>query len=335
MHFLFKRFRNLANFLKIPLRTFLPAERRQVLRTRAHAGVVVLRRSLREIVWPEALFDKFGRIVAALSAISLIRLAFSVGLAAAFSTALEYYAILVNALLGWAQLYCQQLASVVGRYLSLNLEVRPYWKHIFILLGAYFFRSASTNYAYGYKGAAMLCLVWGAVVALAASVVASTIPFRVEDLHGNFILAIIVVAGIFLFDLGKQLFNATFIRERAAKIYGVPVWPWWEFFRPNALLCSAQAIGSIAFVWAVLRLQFVRSAQIPGIAALVCLIIGLVIYRLMIAAAEAGGLKRDDETWVHAFSRTNSAGIAVSILGLIFWTVVFLLASAGLKFYSL
>lgn len=290
---------------------------------------------LREVVWPPSLINKLGRILATLSVLSLIQYGFAFGLAATVTILLEYYDALVGVLLGWAQPYIQALVHRVAAPFDWGPQLLPHWKHVYVLLGAYFFRSAAVNYSYGYRGAAWFCGIWGAIVALGSSAAAGTISLREGHAGNNLTMAAIPVAGIFIFDMAKQLWNATFIREKAARVYGSPVWTWWEFARHNLLLVLAQTVGSLVFVWVVLRVPWVSRVPSPGLAALAFLVLAIVVYRVGVGAYEVKGLRRVDEAWSAAFWRTNSAGIVASILSLVFWTAVFLLASAGLKFYGL
>jgi hypothetical protein len=290
---------------------------------------------IREVVWPPGVGGKLGRILATLSALSLVQHGFTVGIAGTLRILLEYYDALVGALLGWAQPYIENLVQRLTAPMHWDLKVLPHWKHIFVLLTAYFFRSAAINWAYGYRGAARFCAVWGALVALTASVAAGTIGLAGSVPRKNLAMVAIPVAGIFVFDMAKQLWNATFIREQAARVYGREMWTWWEFFRPNLLLVLSQTVASLAIAWGVLQVPVVRQLPSPGLAALALLILGLALYRIGIGASEVKGLRKHGEAWSAAFWRTNSAGVGASLLGLTFWVTVFLLTNAGLRFYGL
>lgn len=254
----------------------------------------VMGRIIKEVVWPQGIFSKLGRVVGALSALALIQYGFEFGFAATVRVLMAYYDNLVSALLGWTQPYVVRLLVWVNAYFDWNLQLFPHWKHIFVLLSIYFFRSAAVNYSYGYPATATFGLIWGVIVALASSVAAGVVPFIGADKLSSLMVASIPIAGIFVFDLLKQVWNATFIRTRAAMIYQREKWTWWEFFRPNLYLVICQTLASFVLVWAVVQIPWVQGLSSPSLIALGLLIVALACYRIGIGAYEVKELRKEE-----------------------------------------
>lgn len=290
---------------------------------------------IREIIWPKGIFGKLGRVVGALSVLALIQYAFDYGFAATVMVLVEYYDNLVDALLGWATPYMDVFVVWVNSHLDFDLQLLGYWKHIFVLLGIYFFRAAAVNYSYGYPITATFGLILGFIVALGTSVAIGAWPIIGSSNVTNLLAAVIPITGIFIFDLIKQVWNATFIRAQAAEVYQREKWTWWEFFRPNLYLVISQALGSVLLVWMVLLIPWTQKMKSPPIFALGMLIVALALYRVGIGAYEVKELRKEGESWLSTFLRTNSAGIASAMFGLFFWVFIFILTSAGLRFYGL
>lgn len=292
-------------------------------------------RIIRDVIWPKGIFSKLGRILGALSAITLIQYGFNYGFATTVLLIVEYYDNLVHALLGWAEPYLVLLLAWININFDWTLKLFDHWRHIFVLLGIYFFRSAAVNYSYGYRSAAVFGFAIGFIIALATSVAAGSIPMLETTTRLTSIGAVIPIVGIFLFDVLKQLWNATFIRAQVAKVYENDKLTWWEFFRPNLYLVITQMLGSLIVVWVILRIPWVQELRSPTLFSIGILIVLLAFYRVGIGANEVRGLRKKGESWFYTFNRTASAGIATAMFGLFFWLGLFLFTSAGLRFYGL
>jgi hypothetical protein len=218
---------------------------------------------------------------------------------------------------------------------NFHLIIFSHWRHIFILLSIYFFRSAMINYSYGYKRTGYFTAMWGLIIALVVSLLLGSIP--VNEIRTRIMLGglLVPISGIFLFDLGRQVWITTFSRNIIADRYRVPHYSWWEYFKPNLILCLGQAIGSAVCVSIYLSIPFVKSSQSPILFSMALLILSIAIYRICLGIMESPKLRKEDSTKIAAFLRTHSAGLALSILSLLFWLFIFLITSAGLQFYDL
>jgi hypothetical protein len=241
----------------------------------------------------------------------------------------------VGVLLAWLQPLMRWMVEIVNSHFQLSLVIYPHWKHIFVFMTVYFFRAAAINYSYGYRSSGIFAFFWGAFIAFVIAGASGTIQSASGNNDLEFVAASIPIVGIFLYDLPKQLWDASFTREHVATIYNERVQGWWEFFKPNLYLIVNQMLWSVLLVWATLKIPIVESAKSPSLVSIAVLVFALALYRGIIGAIEVKGLKRESEPWLSAFNRTSGAGIAVSILGLFFWVAVFLISSAGLKFYGL
>lgn len=291
-------------------------------------------RLFRELFWPDGILGKLGRVSAVLSVVALIKYALDFGIAKILLVLLQWYDRFVRAALFWLKPLATNLADVVTKWLAIPLTLQEHWTHIFVLLWIYFFRDGSTKYAYGYKSAGVFAIVWGAVVAFGTAVGAGLIQIRDSGAQSQYFIAVAPVFGVLAYEIPKQIWDATFTRERVAQIYQTEVMTWWDYARPNLFLNLLQFFGGFT-----IGVIFVFTAQStiesPGLAAVAVLVVILALYRAGVAATEVRELRRPGDGWLFTFKRTSGAGVAVSIFGLLLWVFIFLMTNAGLQFYGL
>lgn len=294
-----------------------------------------MKRLLKEIIGKNSLGNILGKILAVFSVVSLIKKAFDKGFAYFFSVVIDYYNKLINALFGWADPFLASFVDYLNSIFELNLDLLSHWKHILVLLNIYFLRIASINFEYGYKKTGVFAGISGFIISFLASIIIGSISLNELNLLTVFKALLIPIFAIFLFDVLRQIWIATFSRIYIAGIYKTAPKSWWLFFKPNLFFCIFQALGSIIIAGLFLLIPFVKDSRSPFLFSLGLLVICLSIYRVFLAIAEIPKLMTDDKSLITSFLRSSSAGVGLSMISLFFWLFIFLLLNAGLQFFGL
>lgn len=288
----------------------------------------------RELLWPGGVLGKLGRLSAVLSVVALIKYALDFGVARTLVILIEWYDRFVKAALSWLKPLATSVAELIAAWLALPLNLHEHWNHVFVLLWVYFFRDGATKYSYGYRSAGVFAMVWGALVAFATAIATGLIPIKDSGAQNQYFMAVAPVFGVLAYEIPKQLWDATFTRDRVARIYQTEVMSWWDYARPNLFLNAFQFFGGFT-----IGVLFVFTAQSnirsPGLAAVAVLLVLVALYRAGVAASEVRELRREGDSWLFTFNRTSGAGVAVSVIGLLLWILIFLTTNAGLQFYGL
>ncbi|WP_203296537.1 hypothetical protein [Luteirhabdus pelagi] len=288
-----------------------------------------------DLLWPERVYAKLGRLLGLLSVLSLLKTGFSFGFAKVFEIILSYYKRIVEVTLGWLDPILNNLLNVLGEIFDFQLVINNHWKHIYILLGIYFFRSAEISYKYGYKKTGIFSLFWGIFVGLITSILVGSFDLQNNSYSYNFLVALLPVSGIFCFDLGRQVWISIYDRRMIADIFKEEEKSFQEFFLPIFRRLYAQLIGSIIFVAVMLSFSFLINSKSPFLFISGFLILGMGIYRIFVGISEVQLFKEENETWLEKFDRTSSSSIVKSMFGLIIWVLIFISSSAGLQSFGL
>lgn len=289
---------------------------------------------VREIVWPVGVVGKLGRVSAVLSVVALIQYAIDFGIAKTLLILTQWYDRFVKAALFWLEPLARAVAELVATWLEIPFTLQEQWKHIFVLLSIYVLRDGSTKYAYGYKSAGIFAMVWGTAVAFGTSIAVGMIEMNASRGATQYLTAVAPAFGLLAYEVPKQLWDATFTRDRVALIYQKEAVTWWDYARPNLFFNFFQFFGGFT-IGVIFVFAGSSAIDTPGLAAVAILVIVLALYRAAIAATEVRELRRQGDGWLFTFMRTSGAGVALSIFGLLLWIFVFLMTNAGLQFFGL
>jgi hypothetical protein len=177
--------------------------------------------------------------------------------------------------------------ALLREWFDIDLHVHPHWKHVFVLLGIYFFRDSRMFRKLGYYDVAAVSLVWGALVAFATSVIVGLIPLERGDMWSNFLIGAMPVAGFFVYILGPTFASALWRREDSARYLGGHAEPFWSYIWRRAKRNFLVLSVGVVFLGLCLvvppigdMLPAIRDVRSPGLVLLAVLILVLAAYWL-------------------------------------------------------
>jgi len=182
------------------------------------------------------------------------------------------YEVLVDAALGWADRTNADVVANVNAATGSDFSLRPHWKHVFVLLWLYF--GASVISSLGNPAGAAFRALWGSLVSLPTSVVASFAPL--EDTTSPQI-ALSFILGLFAYGVGLAAWLATlfpYSRDGERIPWG---WSFWYHlgppFRMTFLAVLLLAVGD----WAMTQQIFPKGLNF-GLTGLVATMLLLGVY---------------------------------------------------------
>ena len=296
---------------------------------------------IEKIAIPKSIPGLLGRVLAALSIVSLIRYGLEVGFSDALMLILVYYDNFLSAVFFWLEPFARALLSYLSSVIDYDLELFATWKHIFVLLWVYFFRDAATDLQRGFYGAAIFLFLWGICAAFLASVVAGSIEPVRGDWATNFAIAMVPALGALIFTVVRRFWHAVFLLEKdgetaPALIAGKSgLEAWWIAVRATIYRSSQRtAIGTI-FVAIFLLLPPMQSARNAGLISFAVLVFLLALYWLWLGRSVAAHQSEEANDWREIYWQQSASLMGASMMGAFFWTFVFLVANAGLSLIGL
>ena len=309
------------------------------------------------LLLPRNIPGVLGRIVGALSVTILIKHGFEFGVSRTFDLVFTYYDALLGLLFSWVEPYISVGLTWLGDLFSLNLNLHPHWKHIFVLIWIYFFRDAATDFQKGFFGSGVFLFVWGAIVALATSVASGVVAPVTGNWKAQFGIAFFPVLGAFFFTLPRRAWHVSFLRGRDGESKSPNDDPashpntifvsdrrtqptlkktmrWDDFLGTLFRAIARTVIGGIIIILG-LHTSPIREMKSPGIFLLGVLVFLLAIYWLCIGASRVGRNRKPGESWGQVFWNQSATQLGSSMIGVFFWSVIFIVSNAGLRVVGL
>lgn len=259
------------------------------------------------------MFRALGVITGTMSLVTLLWEGFSVGFGPVASLVLDYYQRLVALLLGWSEPYLRELSVNLGRYVGIEIDLYPHWKHVFVLLMLYVgacVKSTWTEYDGG-KAVSIFVCIWGVVVALVASVAAGTASL--EERSASVLIAAYPISAVVVFELGLTAIDAKYFRNEGIRFAAI-----------GAVLLLA---GSI-----VNGTTLLNGIPNVGLVVLITFVVILGLYWTLYGATDPQGV--GDTRW-KKFTSAAPTRLGLILLSSITGALLFLLLNAGLGLLGL
>lgn len=269
------------------------------------------------VVWGTA--GIIGAVFSSVSMANLLQQAFQIGWRKPFAAIMSFYERCLETLFGWADEPIRAMLGEVSAALGIHVEAYPHWKHVFVLMVAYFGLQVRINSQGAKYANVWMTLVLGPVLAVAGSVGYGTAPLATVDF-----LPTAFLAPIFALTLYGVV--ASFITA----LFHPPVNAAWQsvaFYYLRTEVLATVASGAAAFfigLWAGNE-----ELSNPTLLALGAFISFLALY-LLARGVYLGFADRRSESWGQRFRRSASARFGIAFLAMMGGAALFLLSNAGL-----
>jgi len=258
-----------------------------------------------------------GLFFSALSVVLLIQEGLEVGVVAPLHRLLDYYKAALDFLLSWADPFVARFVETIKSLVLVNLQFNPWWKYLFVPMWLYFCAAAVTTLsAQRSIPYAIFDATIGAVIALASSATASTMPINTASSIPVFIVALGFVVFGFAEITWHSLFHTPSNQNR-----------WTKLLRFSA----AYPLGNAVAAAAVVALS-AKSADlgyiIPAVAQLLCIVI-LMAFRNILAAFYGATFERQPGArWLQSLLAYGTFIHGFRVLIVIFGAILFIILGA-------
>jgi hypothetical protein len=297
--------------------------------------LVIGRDLVGRVFWPPTFGEKCGRAISAMSVLTLIRHGFSYGFGTTLLLVLEYYNKVVAATIGRLHPIVAEWLAGLSSYWGWHVVLYPHWRHIFILMGIYFFRDAGTDFGAGIPVTGVFRLLLGFTIAFVCAVSVGTIPLSNGSLLSPFLIAAIPVLGTYAYDVIDSIWGSTFLRERWALLHHRPKLTWWNDFRDDLISDTRRTVIGLVLLIAILQVPIIQHAVSPGLSALAVLVVLFVFYWLWLGASYVSETRNEGEPWLNAFWRSGEAKLGAAMFGVFLWGGAFIVINTGLSLIGL
>lgn len=286
-------------------------------------------------IYSEDIFGNIGRMLGAFSLISLIRHGINISFSDVLLAIINQYDSIVDIILGWATPILQIIIDKINQSINIHLTLYEHWKHIFILIGIYLFREASSSYAIGFRVTSYFKTILSIIITTLTSIITGLLSLSSGNMFDQFFIAFIPILGIIIYDIIDNIWSVTFLREYWANQYHVPCPTWWSDFKQNLIWVAHRNVAAIAILIIGLQIPLIRHTDSPGVVMLTLLIFLMSFYWFWRGISNVKFVRRENDNWEIALWRTGYAHIGAAMLGVFFWVGVFTIANAGLRFYGM
>lgn len=278
-------------------------------------------------------------ILGTLSAAKLIEHAYHLGFGPTLQIVLDYFERLAAVVFSPSEPLIKEALANLRDLIGWDAQLYPHWKHIFVLMMIYFTARFRAFWSIGEYASAILLLIVGLVVAIAASVAAGTVPIipgADKVVMSNMLMAVYPVAGAMIFDLAEITRASISRHEVMAARLDRP-----DLTRSECFFFLARKVA-IRFAFASLLLligtqassvPILRDMPSPGITILGLLIVNLSFYWLYQGAQSALRTMRYENidptlrNFVVQFFELTSTRVGLLIL----WTICSVLSLIALS----
>jgi hypothetical protein len=266
-------------------------------------------------------FGWLGMIFGAVSIVMLAVHGFQVGLVPALEPLVAFYEKTTQVVFGWAEPWINSALASAREWIGYNLTVHPHWKHVLVLLILYFSRNVAITRTTRGLASAIVRAIWAVFVAVLTSVGVGVIALA-HDFQSSALIALIPVAGVTLFDLGNDIWGATFFRSSDTG--------WWQHFFFESRLVFMRAVAATAIVVAGLNWPPLMRMENPGLVLLGVLVVLFSFYWIWLGTLWPARNRSGDQ-WRNTVGREGAMRLGLSMLGAFAGAIAFLAVNAGLQ----
>lgn len=249
------------------------------------------------------MFRALGIIAGVFSLSLLVWKGFHIELGPFMVLVLDVYAREASAFFGLAEPSIKAALLFLEKWVRIDIDLYPHWKHAFVLMFLIFGAIARTAWWSGDKPRAIFLFCWGTIVALLAGTAAGTV--ELDGAVSNMLMAFWPIMGVVVFYLGLDAWIALF--EGFDDFTSLAWWIITRIALPGLVLLVAGT--------QIERIPGLHDVETPGLVLLTSLVLIQALFFLWqgVAYPEGGG----DTRWQQTINDgdTHTALDMLSIIG--------------------
>lgn len=293
-------------------------------------------------IFPEKTTALLGVVLGGISIIALINHTLQVGLSETFLLIINWYDRFLSVALGWMQPYLESvLRWLFSFFVSIDFELNPHWKHIFVVMNLYFMRNVFSyvreNGAVRDWTSTITVLVISIVVSLVVSGVTGT--FSATGFQDNLIIAWTPLIGFYLYDVIERVCTVLLIAPKDA-------YHRFDLSRTEAFIkyfgwSTERMMGTLAISFAlVFFLDRASYGNLTNFGVAVFLISTLLIAFYWVSGRASLGFRFNQNDLelpflLRAIKHSGTIYLGGAMLGTAFWFFIFMISNAGLSLVGL
>ena len=268
------------------------------------------------------IFSILSVLLGILSIANISRSIYDVGFYHALDIIITYYDTLSRSLFGWLTPILTDLLKTFGRFVGIDFNIGDHWRHVFIVLGLYYFKDVGNFYYNGYRVSGVAFGVLGLLISLISSTLVSSIDVLETSFIENTSIAAYTLWGFLLYRIMRGGWAAVFYK---AETGGWSTF-WGRFF---AAFGEFTLLISVVFHFNLLF----DLGRFPGTPLILC---GIWIISYAALSIFRGGrktlrLNKTRKDNLRDFYREGSTQIGIDIVSIYLYAALFLLVNAGLQ----
>ncbi len=286
----------------------------------------------KKIFIPQDFIGFLRLIVSSLALLSLLNHALEHEFSDTLEIIIKSYDGLVVKLMSPLSPFIESIVVLIKSNFNISIEPQYYWRHLFLILGVYFFSRLRAALSGGRWLTAIFRLLWGVLIGLMTALLVSSVHLSGNDKINGIAISILGVLGILLYELGVNIWFSTFLRKYQALTHNRNVYSWREEFINLSLDDFLRAFFAMIFCIVLIALTPVGNFPESGVFTFGVVILLYGFFWIYWASKRLGGL----QGLVKNFSSKDDgdASVGLSIINIFMWTIACVALDSGSQIIS-
>ena len=287
-------------------------------------------------ILPIGLLSKLGVVLGGISVLALIHHAVQFGLAETIAILVGWYDRFLSVALGWIPIeeFLEWLLSVF----SVDLNVNPHWKHIFVVSNVYFIRNAFT-YNHSREDGTIRANIPETIFVLLLSLFISLVfsglsgAYPTNGLLSVFVIAWLPLVGFYVYDVIERVGTVLVLPPKDAySEFNLSKWMAFRLYigRANERFFSATVF---VFVCYFVVIALLDGSGNYGVVIFLLATFLLAIYWISGRASlkyQKFSQNKDMPLFIRLMKYSGTTYLGVMMLGTLMWGCIFVFLNAGL-----
>lgn len=283
--------------------------------------------SLKKILIPEDPLSAIRLLFSLFSVLALFKYAVDHSYSIALEMLIQRYESILSTILFPITPIAQLIAEFFGTLFNIDVQLKPHWRHVFVLMGVYFLSRVKGSFDAKLYTTAYFRMILGLTIAFIASVAAgSPVVFREGYLNHAFI-PISAIIGMLFYEVGLNIWYASFFRKMQAKLHARAIRTWVGEFFALSVSDIQRAVIAAVIIFAGLFLPAIQTLPLPGLLLLGFLMFFYGCFWMFWAWVQTHSNKKNGES-IDYWSNSDAI-VGRSMVSIFGWAASVILLDAG------